>query len=271
MTIVGNFHGCGSKKTPLFAIAVSQVKEFFCAQKQASIPYTKKQCFQKPTVYNFLKTSSLQQHKETHPHKRERRYPQTNGKRYTERTGKEGEMGLFGVPPPPVMLVYILLATWHLDIIMYMCYNIYIRLRNDHSGYFAIAFVMPHKMRLESWHPMPPVFPNLPTLNEFAFAMMILGYAITIATAYRVLFAALAWAVKVLIRLVTELLVTYSPATLVKFQALTMWTVWVMWLILDKTSAFVQNKKDAVARQYLSRYEKLESAAKAADVELVRR
>jgi len=59
-------------------------------------------------------------------------------------------MVLFCVPPPSAMLVYILLATWHLDIIMYMCYNIYIRLRNDHSGYSAIAFVMPHEMRLES-------------------------------------------------------------------------------------------------------------------------
>jgi len=57
---------------------------------------------------------------------------------------------LFCVPPPSAMLVYILLATWHLDIIVYMCYNIYIRLRNSHSGYILIAFIMPHEMRLES-------------------------------------------------------------------------------------------------------------------------
>ena len=116
-----------------------------------------------------------------------------------------------------------------------------------------------------------PTFPNIPTPNEFAFIMMLLGYAITIATAYRVLFFALVWALETLIKLVTELLAQYAPKTLVKFKVWAMWPVWVLWLVLDKTAAFFQNAKDDVARSYLARYEKLETSAKKADVELVRR
>lgn len=118
---------------------------------------------------------------------------------------------------------------------------------------------------------MPTVFPSLPSANEIAYIMMIIGYVVTIVAMYHVLFSALEWALKTLVRLTTNTLAQYAPKTLVKIQAMSMWPTWLAWLILDKTSAFFQNKKDAIARSYLARYEKLESAAKAVDIELVRR
>jgi hypothetical protein len=115
-----------------------------------------------------------------------------------------------------------------------------------------------------------PTFPNLPTPTEFAFIMMIVGYTITIITAYHVLVNALVWAIKTLIRLVTEVLAQYAPRTLVKLQAWAMWPIWIVWYAMDKNAAFISNAKDGVARSYLARYEQLEKAAKAVDVELVR-
>ena len=118
---------------------------------------------------------------------------------------------------------------------------------------------------------MPTIFPTLPTPTEIGYAMMIIGYVVTIVAAYHALFAALEWAVKTLVRLTTELLAQYAPRTLVKLQAMSMWPIWVMWLVMDKSIASLQNSKDSIARQYLKRYERLEKAAKAVDVELVRR
>ena len=99
--------------------------------------------------------------------------------------------------------------------------------------------------------------------------MMIVGYVITIITAYRVLFFALVWAVTQLFALTTQLLAQYAPRTLVRIKALAMWPMWVMWLVLDKTAAALSDKKDNIARSYLSRYEKLETAAKAVNIKLV--
>jgi hypothetical protein len=140
---------------------------------------------------------------------------------------------LFCVPPPSAMLVYILLATWHLDIIMYMCYNIYIRLRNDHSGYILIALLMPHKMRLESMHKMPTIFPTLPTPTEIAFVMMVIGYVITIMTIGRFLINALEWALTQLVTQTTKLLAQYAPRTLLRIQSLAMWPSWIEWKLDD--------------------------------------
>jgi hypothetical protein len=116
---------------------------------------------------------------------------------------------------------------------------------------------------------MPTVFPSIPTPTEIAFVMMVIGYVITIATAYRLLFFALAWALTQLVAQTTALLAQYAPRTLVRVQALAMWPIWVVWLAMDKTAAVLQSKKDEIARSYLKQYEKLESAAKAVDIKLV--
>ena len=117
---------------------------------------------------------------------------------------------------------------------MYMCYNIYIRLRNDHSGYILIALFMPHEMRLESvCINMPTVFPTMPTANEIAYIMMIVGYTVTIMTVGRILLNALEWAVTQLVVQTTQLLAQYAPRTLLRIQSLAMWPNWIEWKLDD--------------------------------------
>jgi len=169
---------------------------------------------------------------------------------------------LFRVPPPSAMLVYILLATWHLDIIVYMCYNIYIRLRNSHSGYILITLFMPHEMRLESVCINMPTFPNMPSVTEIAYVMMVIGYMVTIITIGRLLLNALEWAVAQLVILTTNLMERYAPKWLqvldLKIQGWLALPAWISWKLdemavsaLERTTNRFRAANDRKAAQLL--------------------
>jgi hypothetical protein len=73
----------------------------------------------------------------------------------------------------------------------------------------------------------------MPTANEIAYIMMIVGYTVTIMTVGRILLNALEWAVTQLVVQTTQLLAQYAPRTLLRIQSLAMWPNWIEWKLDD--------------------------------------
>jgi hypothetical protein len=80
---------------------------------------------------------------------------------------------------------------------------------------------------------MPTIFPTIPTPNEIAYVMMLVGYVFTIMTIGRILLNALEWAFEQLVTLTSNLMAQYAPRTLLRIQSLAMWPNWIEWKLDD--------------------------------------
>jgi len=77
----------------------------------------------------------------------------------------------------------------------------------------------------------------MPSAVEIAYVMMLVGYVVTIITAYRLLFAALVWALTQLSTIVNQLMEQYAPKWLrqvnLQLEAWLTLPAWISWKLDD--------------------------------------